>query len=95
MNVGHEQLALADKFAVLLPLDGPYSDGAAAVHVESIGLAGVHLGMGRAVAHQGALADLGVDASGDQEGDMEVGILQLQRLIKAEEGVLGGTVGAP
>ena len=91
--MGHQQFGLADELAVLLPLDGTHRNGATFVHVKTVGLPSVHLGVGSAIAHQGALADLRVDASRDKEGDIDVGIFQLQRLIETEQGMLGGTVG--
>ena len=80
----HQQFGLADKLAVFLSFDGAYRNGAAFVYVKTVGLPSVHLGVGGAIAHQGALADLRVDASWDEEGDVDVGIFQLQRLVKAE-----------
>ncbi len=92
MDVSHQQLGLANEFTVPLPFDGSYRDSSAFVHIQAVGLSSVHLGMGTAVAHQGTLADLRVDAAGDEEGDVDVGILQFQRFIEAEQGVFGGTV---
>ena len=92
MDIRHQKLGFPDEFSVFLPFDGAYGDGATFIDVEAVGLAGVHLGVGRAVAHQGALADLGVDTPWDQEGDVDVGILQLQRLIESEQSVFGSTV---
>ena len=84
MDIGHQQLGATDKFAVALTLDGPHSDGATSIHIEPVGLSCIHLGMGTAVAHQCALADLGVDASWDEEGDVDVVVFQLQRFVEAE-----------
>ena len=84
MDVSHQQLGLADEFTVPLPFNGSHCDGSAFVHIQAVGLSGIHLGMGSAVTHQSALADLRVDAARDEEGDVDVGILQFQRLIKAE-----------
>ena len=92
MYVCHQQLALADELAVFLSFDGSYGDGTTAFHIESVGLTGIHLGMSAAVTHQCALTDLGVDAAWNQKGDIDVGIFQLQRLVKAEQGVFGGTI---
>ena len=63
---------------MLLSLDGAYGDFAAFVDVEAVGLSSVHLGVGRAVAMQGAFADLCVDASWDKEGDAYVVVFQLE-----------------
>ena len=89
----HQQLGAADEFAVLLPLDGTNSDFAAFLHIEAISLSRIHLGVGRAVAVQGTLADLRVDASWDEEGDTDVVVFQLQRLVEPEQGMLGGAIG--
>ena len=89
----HQQFGFPDELAVLLPFDGSHRNGTAFVNVEAIGLPSVHLGVGRAIAHQGALADLGVDAARDEESNVDVRILQFQRLIEAEQGVLGSTIG--
>ena len=91
--MSHQQFRLADEFAVFLLFDGPHGDGTAFVHIKAVGLSGIHLGVGCAVAHQGTLADLGVDAPGNQERDVDIGIFQLQRLIKAEQCMFGGAVG--
>ena len=72
MDMRHQKLGLANQFSMFLPLDGTHGDLAAFVYIEAVGLAGVHLGMGRAVAVEGALADLRVDASRDEEGDADV-----------------------
>ena len=93
MNVRHQQLGAADEFAVLLPLDGTHGDLTAFVDVEAVGLSRIHLGMGSAVAVQGTLADLSVDASRDEEGDADVVVFQLKRLVETKQGMLGGTVG--
>ena len=90
----HQQFGLANELAMFLPFDGAHRDGATFVDIQAIGLPRVHLCVGGAVAHQSALADLGVDASRDEEGDVDVGILQLQRLVEAEQGMLGRTIGA-
>ena len=92
MDIGHQQLGATDKFAVALTLDGAHGDGAAFVHIEAVGLTCIHLGMSCAIAHQRTLADLCVDAPRDEEGDVDVVVLELQRLIKAEQGVFCGTV---
>ena len=89
----HQQFALADEFTVLLPFDGLHGDGATSVHVKAVGLSSVHLGVGGAVSHQGTFADLCVDASRDEKGDVDVVVFQLQGLVKAEQGVFGGAVG--
>ena len=88
----HQQFGLADELTVFLTLDGFYGDGAAFVHIKAVGLPRIHLGMSRAVTHQGTLTDLCVDAPRDEEGDVDVGVFQLQRLIEAEQGVLGGAI---
>ena len=93
MDMRHQQLGAADEFAVFLPLDGPHGNLTAFFYAEAIGLACVHFGMGSAVTVQGALADLSVDASRDEEGDVDVVVFQFQRLIKAEQGVLGSAIG--
>ena len=84
MYIRHQQLGASDKLPVFLPLDGTHGDGAAFVHIEAVGLTCVHLGMGRAVTHQCALADLRVDASWDEESDIDVVVFQLQRLVEPE-----------
>ena len=63
---------------MFLSLDGAYGDFAAFVDVEAVGLSSVHLGVSRAVAVQGALADLRVDASRDEEGDAYVVVFHLE-----------------
>ena len=73
----HQQLAFADEFAVFLSLDSEDGDGTALVHIKTIGLARIHLGVGCAVAMQGTLADLRVDAPGDEEGDADIVVFQL------------------
>ena len=93
MDMRHQQFGAADEFAVLLPFDGADGDFATFVHIEAVGLSCIHLGVGRAIAVQGALADLRVDASRDEEGDADVVVFQFQRLVEPEQGVLGGTVG--
>ena len=93
MDMRHQQLGAAYEFAVFLPLDGTHGDGTALVHIKAIGLSGVHLGVGRAVAMQGTLADLRVDAPWDEEGDADVVVFQFQRLVEAEQGMLRGTIG--
>ena len=92
MDIRHQQLGATNEFAVLLPLDGTHGDLTAFVHIEAIGLSRIHLGVGRTVAHQRALADLRVDASGDEEGDVDVVVFKLQRLIEAKQGMLGSTI---
>ena len=93
MNICHLQLGATDEFAVLLPLDGTHGNLTAFLHAEAIGLTCIHLGVGCAVAHQRALADLRVDASGDEEGNVDVVVFKLQRLVETEQGVLGGAIG--
>ena len=93
MDMRHQKLGAADEFAVLLPFDGTDSDFATFVHIEAVGLSGIHFSVGCAVAVEGAFADLRVDASRDEEGDVDVVVLQFQRLVEAEQGVLGGTIG--
>ena len=93
MDMRHQQLGTPDEFAMLLPFDGSHGDSAAFLHIEAIGLARVHFGVGSAVAMKGALADLRVDAPGDKEGDIDVVVFQLQRFIETEQGMLGGTIG--
>ena len=77
MDIRHQKFGFPDEFSVLLPFDGAYCDLAAFVDVEAVGLSRIHLGVGCAVAHEGALADLRVDASGDEEGDADVVVFQL------------------
>ena len=79
---------------MFLPFDCPNCDGTAFVYIQPVGLSSVHFGMGGAVAMQGTLADLGVDASRDEEGDIDVGVFQLQRLLESEQSVLGGAIRA-
>ena len=88
----HQQLGTPDEFAMLLPFDGAHGDSAAFLYTESVGLSGVHFGVGGAVAVKGAFANLRVDASWDEEGDIDVVIFQLKRFIEAEQGMLGGTI---
>ena len=84
MDMCHQELRLADEFTVLLPLDGPHSDGTAFIDIESVGLTGVHFGMGSAVTVERALADLRVDAPWNEECDADVVIFQFQGLVKPE-----------
>ena len=46
----HQKLGFPDELAVLLPLDGTHGDFAAFLHAEAVGLSGIHLGVGGAVA---------------------------------------------
>ena len=92
MDMRHQQFCTPYEFAVLLPFDGTHGDGSAFVHIEAIGLSRIHLGVGCAVAHQRARADLRVDATRDEEGDVDVVVFKLQRLIEAKQGVLGSTI---
>ena len=78
MNICHQQLGAADKLAVLLSLDGTHGDGAAFVYIKAIGLTGIHLGVTCAIAVECTLADLRVDASRDEEGDIDVVVFQFQ-----------------
>ena len=78
---------------MLLPLDGADGDFSAFIDIEAVGLARVHLGVGGAVAVERALADLRVDASRDEEGNVDVVVFKLQRLVETEQGVLGGAIG--
>ena len=78
MDIRHQKLGFSNELSVFLPLDGAHGDGTTFVDVEAVGLARVHLGVGRAIAHESALADLRVDASGDEEGDTDVVVFQLQ-----------------
>ena len=84
MDMRHQQFRPANEFAVLLPFDGTHGNLAAFLHAEAIGLPCVHLGVGSAIAMQGAFADLRVNTPGDEEGDVDVVVFQLQRLVKAE-----------
>ena len=93
MNIRHQQLGAPDKLAVLLSFNGTHGDFAAFVHIEAVGLSRIHLGMGRAVTHERTFADLCVDASRDKESDIDVVVFQFQRLVKAEQGMLGSAVG--
>ena len=93
MDIGHQQLAATDEFAVALPFDGAHGDGTAFVHIEAVGLSRVHLGVGGTVAHQCTFADLRVDASRNEEGDVDVVVFQLQRLVETEQSMLRRTVG--
>ena len=93
MDICHQQFRPADEFAVLLPFDGTYGDLAAFLDTQAVGLSRVHLGVGCAVAHQRALADLRVDATWDEEGNVDVVVFKLQRLVETEQGVLGGAIG--
>ena len=95
MDMCHQQFRAANELAMLLPFDGTHSDGTAFIDIEAVGLSCVHLGMSRAVAVQGALADLRVDASRDEESDVDVVVFQFQRLIKPEQGMLGRTIRRP
>ena len=93
MNIRHQQFRASNEFTVLLPLDGTYGDLAAFLDTQAVGLSRVHFGVGCAVAHQRAFADLRVDAAGDEEGDVDVVVFQLQRLVEAKQGVFGGAIG--
>ncbi len=93
MDMRHQQFRPSDELAVLLSFDGTHSDLAGFLHAEAVGLSSVHLGVGSAIAMQGALADLRVDAPRDEESDVDVVIFQLQRFIKAKQGMLGGAIG--
>ena len=92
MDMCHQQLGTPDELAVLLSFDGAHGDSAAFLYTEAVGLSCIHFGVGSAVAVKGALADLRVDASWDEEGDIDVVIFQLKRFIEAEQGMLGGTI---
>ena len=87
MDIRHQKLGATDELAMALPFDGAHGDFAALIDIEAVGLAGIHLGMGRAVAVEGALADLRVDAPWDEESHADVVVFQLQRLIEPEQGM--------
>ena len=76
MDICHQQFLPPDEFAVFLPFDGANGNFAAFLNTQAIGLSGIHLGMGGAVAMKGAFADLGIDASRDEEGDVDVVVFQ-------------------
>ena len=78
MDIRHQKFLAPNEFAVFLPFDGAHGDLAAFLHTETVGLPSIHLGVGCAVAVEGALADLRVDASGDEEGDTDVVVFQFQ-----------------
>ena len=78
MDMRHQQLGTPDEFAVLLPFDGPHGNLAAFLHAEAVGLSCVHFGVGGAVAMKGTLANLRVDASWDEEGDVDVVVFEFQ-----------------
>ena len=78
MDMRHQQLGTPDEFAMLLPFDGAHGDSAAFLYTESVGLSGVHFGVGGTVAVKGAFADLRVDAPGDKEGDVDVVVFEFQ-----------------
>ena len=77
---------------MFLPFDGTHGDFAAFVHVETIGLSGIHFGVGSAVAVERTLADLRVDTTGDEESDADVVVFQFQRLIKPEQGMFRSAI---
>ncbi len=93
MDMRHEQFGFADEFAVFLPFDGAHCDLSAFVHVKAVGLAGIHFGVGRTIAVEGTLANLSVDASGNEEGDSDVVVFQLQGFVETEQSVFGRTIG--
>ena len=78
MNISHQQFRTSDQLSVFLSLDGSDGDGSAFVYIQAIGLSGVHLGVGCAVAVKRALTDLCVDASWDEESDADIVVLQFQ-----------------
>ena len=77
MNIRHQKLCFSNQFSVFLSFDGAHGNFATFVYIESVGLSRVHLGMGRAVAMKGTLADLRVDTPRDEEGDSDVVVFQL------------------
>ena len=93
MYIRHQQFSPPNEFAVLLPFDGTHGNLTSFLHAEAVGLPCVHLGMGSAIAMQSTLADLRVDAPRDEEGDVDVVVLQLQRFVEAEQGMLSGAIG--
>ena len=93
MDVCHQQLGAADEFTMLLPLDGSHGNLAAFFYAEAVGLSGIHLGMGSAVTVQCTFADLRVDTPRDEKSDVDVVVLQLQRLVKAEQSMFSCTIG--
>ena len=90
---GHQQLLAADELLVFFLGDGLQGDFRAFGHVHAVGLTRVHLGEFLPGGEQGALGYLRAYAAGDEEGDLDVGVFQLQGLVESEEGVLGGAVG--
>ena len=84
MDMCHQQLGAPDEFTMLLPFDGTHGNSAAFFYAESIGLACIHLGMGRTVAMKSTFADLRVDTPRDEEGDVDVVVFQFERLIETE-----------
>ena len=46
MDICHQQFRASNQFTMLLLLDGTNGDFAAFVHIETVGLSSVHLGMG-------------------------------------------------
>ena len=78
MDICHQQFRPSNELTVFLPFDGAHGNLAGFLHAEAIGLSCVHLGMGSAIAMKGALADLRVDASWDEEGDVDVVVLEFQ-----------------
>ena len=75
MDICHQQFRPSNELAVFLPFDGAHGNLAGFLHAEAVGLSRVHLGMGRAVAMKGALADLRVDTPRDEEGDIDIVVL--------------------
>ena len=78
MNIRHQQFCPSDELAVFLSFDGAHGNLAGFLHAEAVGLPCVHLGMGGAIAMKGTLADLRVDASWDEEGDVDVVVFEFQ-----------------
>ena len=93
MDMRHQQFRPSDELAVLLSFDGTHSDLAGFLHAEAVGLSSVHLGVGSAIAMQGTLADLRIDAPRDEESDIDVVVFELQGLVEAKKSMLGGAIG--
>ena len=74
----HQQLGTPDELAVLLSFDGTHGNLTAFFYAQAVGLPCVHLCVSCAVAMKGTLANLRVDASWDEEGDVDVVVFEFQ-----------------
>ena len=70
----------------------PYCSLSAKVDIHSICLACIHFGVGLAVSQHSTFADLGIDTSRNDECHLDIVVLQIKRLEKAEQSPFGGTI---